>query len=293
MLQPRLVEWVTEAASAGCETGILTNGLLLTREKADELIKAGLDWICVSMDGADKDEYEKIRVGSDFERVCNNLENIAKLRRGKKPKTMINFVLMRINLHQVHQIVGLAYKLGVDQVNFKQCDVVRGEHGKGLGLFGPKPTGETRTTEKNLRKALSLARKKGIKTTSFPFTPGERPVCEQDPRDSIFIRYDGVAAPCINLANGGPTTFLGDDVVMPVVHYGRITERDILDLWDSVPCTFYRKRFRDRVQRYEDTFFKSLIGGSPPAHHRLLELAIAAMPEAPQGCKVCHYLYDL
>jgi MoaA/NifB/PqqE/SkfB family radical SAM enzyme len=50
MLHPRLAEWVQEASEAGCRTGFLTNGVLLTPEKCRQFIHAGIDWIGVSMD---------------------------------------------------------------------------------------------------------------------------------------------------------------------------------------------------------------------------------------------------
>ena len=52
LLQPRLVEWIIDANRAGCETGVLTNALLLTKETSRKLIAAGLDWICISIDGS-------------------------------------------------------------------------------------------------------------------------------------------------------------------------------------------------------------------------------------------------
>lgn len=293
LLQPRLAEWISEAKSAGCETGILTNGFLLEKELAQKLIGAGLDMICVSMDGATQDIYSKIRIGSDFERVCKNLSDIADIRAGKVPKTMINFVLMTINFHQVEEMVRLAASLGVDQVNFKQCDVVRGEHGKGYGLFGTKETKEIRRLKRALSKARGLAKKLKVQTTAFPFTPEERPVCEQDPRDSFFIRYDGAVGPCINLAIGGPTTFLGNDVTMPTVHFGQLPDQDLMGLWETETCNFYRERFQNRVKAHEDAILQSLVGGSGSSREKTLEAAIKAMPEAPEGCKVCHYLYDI
>ncbi|NNL76098.1 MAG: SDR family NAD(P)-dependent oxidoreductase, partial [Desulfobacterales bacterium] len=205
LLQPKLPEWIAEANAQGCETGFLSNGLLLRRDKLQQILDSGVDWICISMDGADAEMYEKIRVGSNFERVCENLRNIAGLRSGNRPKTMINFVLMDMNFHQVEDIVRLAARLGVDQINFKQCDVIRGESGKGHGLFKAEETKEIRRLRNLLEKARRLAKKLNILTTAFSFTPEERPVCEQDPRDSLFIRYDGRVAPCINLAIGGPT----------------------------------------------------------------------------------------
>ena len=293
LLQPRLVEWVAEAKRAGCEAGFLSNGLLLRKEKLKQLLVAGVDWICISMDGATADMYNRIRVGSDFEKVCENVARIAAMRSGHIPKTMINFVIMDINVHQIEDIVKLASRMGVDQVNFKQCDVIRGEDGKGLGLFRPGETRKIRLLKKQLAKARRLAKKLKVKTTAFAFTPQEQPVCQQDPRDSLFVRHDGAIAPCINLAIGGPTTFLGRDVTMPDVHYGRLPDDDLIDLWQSRTCQLYRERFQERVQKHDDVIVRSLVGASGAGRNRTMEKALRAMPDPPKGCNVCHYLYDI
>jgi len=293
LLQPRLTQWVEDAKVAGCETGILTNGLILTRETSHRLISAGLDWICVSIDAADKAEYERIRIGSDFEKVCANLANIAAIRSDRTPRTMINFVMMASNVHQLEDMVRLAASLGVDQVNFRQCGVIRGEHGKGLGVFETTQTPQARRGQKALAKAQKLATSLGVQTTASSFSPNQRPVCEQDPRDSMFIRHDGSVAPCISLVNGGVTTFLGTEVTMPSVHYGRLPDDDLMALWDASPCTFYRERFRQRVREYEATFVESLLGDSLRTPERLHREALKRMAEAPEGCRVCHYLYGI
>jgi len=293
LLQPRLPEWIAEAKAAGCETGFLSNGLLLKKEKLQQVLKAGLDWICISMDGADTEMYEKIRIGSNFERVCENVANIAELRAGTAPKTMINFVLMDLNFHQVEEIVRLAARLGIDQINFKQCDVIRGASGKGHGLFGIKETKDIRRLKKKLAKARRLAKKLSIMTTAFSFTPEQQPVCDQDPRDSLFIRYDGLVAPCINLAIGGPTTFLGKEVMMPNVHYGRLPQDDLMDVWQSDDCKFYRQQFEQRAKKYDEAIVARLVGFSGASRLKALQEAQEALPEPPRGCNVCHYLYDI
>ncbi|UCF93544.1 MAG: radical SAM protein [Desulfobacterales bacterium] len=292
LLQPHLAGWIAEAKAAGCETGFLTNGLLLQKHQLQGFLLAGVDWICVSMDGATKEMHESIRIGSDFDRVCENVAQIAALRRRRAPKTMINFVLMEMNFHQVEEIIRLAARLGVDQVNYKQCDVIRGEHGQDLGLFDVQETQAIRRLQKALEKARRLARRLNVQTTAFAFTPEEQPVCEQDPRNSLFVRHDGAVAPCINLAIGGPTTFLGQSVNMPTVHFGRLPEDDLLNLWETATCRFYRERFQQRVQAHEKSLMKSLIGSSSN-RLKILQAAQKAMPDAPQGCDVCHYLYDI
>lgn len=293
LLQPHLAEWVGQASKAGCETGLLTNGTLLTEDKAGQLIEAGIDWICVSVDGASADVFETIRPGACFETVCRHLRYLTSRRIGKGPRVAINFVMMEQNADQLEAIVELAAELGVDQINFKQCDVIRGESGKGFGLFADKHTKRTRRMEKRLRRARRLARKKQIETTAFAWVPEELPICAQDPRNSLFIRHDGRVAPCINLALGGPTTFLGEDVEMPSVHYGRLPDTGLEALWETERCRFYRKRFELRMSAYETGFVRSDLEPSLTKIKEALENAQKAMPSPPEGCKVCHYLYNI
>jgi hypothetical protein len=118
-------------------------------------------------------------------------------------------------------------------------------------------------------------------------------VCEQDPRDSLFVRYDGTVAPCINLALGGPTTFLGEEVTMPSVHYGRLPGDDLMDLWKTEICQFYREKFQERVEKHDHIIMNSLLGGGGGNRSKVLKEAREAMPEPPRGCNVCHYLYDI
>jgi MoaA/NifB/PqqE/SkfB family radical SAM enzyme len=187
----------------------------------------------------------------------------------------------------------LTARLGVDQINFKQCDVSRGASGKGHGLFGIKDTKEIHRLKKKLAKARHLAKKLNIMSTASSFTPEEQPVCDQDPRDSLFIRYDGLVAPCINLAIGGPTTFLGKEVMMPNVHYGRLPHDDLMDLWQSDASKSYRQQFEQRAKKYDAAIVARLTGFSGASRLRALQEAQAALPEPPKGCNVCHYLYDV
>jgi short-subunit dehydrogenase/MoaA/NifB/PqqE/SkfB family radical SAM enzyme len=293
LLQPNLVAWIREANAAGCRTGFLTNGLILNREKSLQFIQSGIDWIGFSVDGATADVYERIRKGADFKTLCQNIATISDLRTGKKPLIIINYVMMPANICDLEKIVDLASDLGVNQINFKQCDVIRGEHGRNFGLFASKETREIRKYRKILGKARRQAKKRQIQTTAFSFLPDELPVCAQDPRDSFFVRHDGYVAPCINLAMGDETSFLGNDVKMPTVHYGRLQDQNLMELWDTANCRLFRERFKQRSQAYDSVLGNSSFEASFVKLNEVLNEAKKAMPEALEGCKVCHYLYDI
>jgi MoaA/NifB/PqqE/SkfB family radical SAM enzyme len=293
LLQPRLAQWARESKSAGCETGFLTNGLLLTKEKSREFIDGGIDWVGVSMDGATPEVYEAIRRGSDFGVVCRNISDLARMRSGHTPKIMINFVMMALNRGQEEAMVRLAVSLGADQLNVKHCDVIRGAHGRDLGVFSSSETDEIKDAVKALDSARRLAEKLGLATTAFSFTPSELPVCAQDPRTSFFVRWDGMVAPCINLAIGGPSTFMGRYVTITPVHYGRLPDNDLLEMWHGEICVRFRERFHQRFRAYGGLYLDALMGGTTPDTRRIEEHAPLVMPEAPGACRVCHYLYNV
>ena len=293
LLHSDLADWIAEAKRAGCKAGFLTNGSLLNEATASRMIQAGVDWIALSADGARAETFEGIRRGADFETFCDNVRQLTGMRIDKIPRVMFNCVMMPSNIEELQGIVRLAANLQVDQVNFKQCDVVRGGEECGFGLFALKADRKVRRYEKALAKARKLARKLRIETTAFAFLPDELPVCDQDPRNSVFIRYDGRVAPCINLAIGGSSSFLGESVIMPTVHYGCLSEEDLPSLWKTESCRFYRKRFEERVKSHDEVLVRASFEPSLIKLKETLVKAQEAMPEAPQGCRTCHYLYDI
>ena len=57
------------------EVSLNTNGQLLTKDIAQRLANAGLDWLIISVDGVYKDTYESIRIGGDFNLLIQNIIN--------------------------------------------------------------------------------------------------------------------------------------------------------------------------------------------------------------------------
>ena len=291
LLQPRLFDWIKQARTHGCDTGFLTNGLLLTQDEVKRILDLEMTWIGISVDGADAPTYEAIRKKSSFDTVCRNIRYLT--RQSPRPLVMINFVIMPSNCGQLEQMVDLARDLGVDQINFKQCDVIRGNHGKGMGLFSPGPGRDVAALEKKLTRARKKARKLRIRTTAFAFVPEEQPVCPQDPRSSLFVGYDGRISPCINLAMGGPSLFLGKAVFIPQVSFGGLPGSSLPDIWANDSCQRFRDRFDQRVRAHDTSLACADIGRDLIKLKTALSDAIKAMPAPCDGCRICHYLYGI
>jgi hypothetical protein len=81
LLDKRLEERVAYAKRSGIrKVKIFCNGSLLTPGRAKGLIDAGLDEIKVSFDGANREEFERIRTPLQFDSVVQNVVDLVNLR---------------------------------------------------------------------------------------------------------------------------------------------------------------------------------------------------------------------
>lgn len=120
LLAPDLVAMVRCASERGVQVGFNTNATLLTASVAESLLDAGLDWLCVSVDGATAGAYEAVRDGASFERVSRNVRGLLDLRRRRgasRPHVSLVLVAMRRNVAELPALVRLAAGWGVDRVS--------------------------------------------------------------------------------------------------------------------------------------------------------------------------------
>lgn len=75
LLLPDLEERIALAKAAGFFDIILvTNANLLTKERADKLLKSGITKLNFSVDGWNEETYSKVRIGGNFKKVLENIE---------------------------------------------------------------------------------------------------------------------------------------------------------------------------------------------------------------------------
>jgi len=86
---------------------------------AERLVRAGLDYVIVSLDGVTQEVYETYRVGGDIRKVYDNLEALlrARERLGRSnPYIEWQFLEFDHNAHEVSQARDMAAQLGVDRL---------------------------------------------------------------------------------------------------------------------------------------------------------------------------------
>lgn len=104
-LNKNLPEMLKYIQQKKIKTELITN---LSLPLSKELIESvqGLDRLTVSIDGATKEVYEKIRVGANFKRTITNLRKIASLKK-KNQFITINYVIQKENYFEIPKMIKL------------------------------------------------------------------------------------------------------------------------------------------------------------------------------------------
>ena len=99
LLYKNLTVLIIEAKRHGLYCYLTSNGLLLNREKCIGLCKAGLDSIKISVDGSNREEYERIRLGGDFLKLLKNISLLRDIRDklGSEMRISVSAVLLEEN----------------------------------------------------------------------------------------------------------------------------------------------------------------------------------------------------
>ncbi len=117
MLHRDLAGIVSDARELGAQVNLVSNGTLLTEERAQALIDAGLSRLKLSLDAATPKAFARVREGGDLEAVLRNAEGLlARVHaRGRGPVLEVQMVLCRDNLEELPPMLALCQeRLGVD-----------------------------------------------------------------------------------------------------------------------------------------------------------------------------------
>lgn len=95
LLNSHIFEMISCCRNANIRTVLSTNGTLLNEEAAKKIIQSKLDILLLPFDGADKETFEKVRRGANFEKVLENIENFLAMKKNLAPFTIIQLIEMQ------------------------------------------------------------------------------------------------------------------------------------------------------------------------------------------------------
>jgi len=208
---------ISLAADHSSYTNINTNGLLLDRANIERLNSSGLSELTVSLDGSTSEGYLKIRKGSDFGVVFNNLRLYTEY--GEIPLKLYA-VIGEPNLKSVENLPELAKSLGVKTLEF---NIVHPPPDLVYLLPNPSQLKQTLLTLKEKCGRL------GIKTDIDVFLKPQSTSFCFAPFFSCFIDSEGYIAPCCNY---------------PQMRVGNVLKEGFLKAWNGKPL----RRFRGDIK---------------------------------------------
>jgi radical SAM protein with 4Fe4S-binding SPASM domain len=215
---PQIVSMVNYAKDKGFKVSFTSNFSLMDESKALELVKSGIDFFYISVDGSYKDLFEQIRVGSSFEGVMSNIKNLINIKEKLHSSTpALNFyvALSEDNMHDIQNIIELAEGLGISRVNFNR-----------LVIPGVKYW-ENELPLLDLWKSLPES-KLTIGRRAIPLKVYQPCVALK----GCFITYDGKVLPCNRITQMIPRSEYDS------YYLGDLNDEDLYDIWFS---NSYRK----------------------------------------------------
>jgi MoaA/NifB/PqqE/SkfB family radical SAM enzyme len=108
MVHPLFFKMVEHVSTRGSQLKIETNGHYLTPQNCERLKELGVKAVQVSLDGASRQTFNRIRVRGEFDRTIEGMRN---LRTAGVP-IEINFSPTCFNVQEIGAVVDLAYELG-------------------------------------------------------------------------------------------------------------------------------------------------------------------------------------
>ncbi len=102
---------------------ILTNGLMFKdfHARVPNVI-GNLNELGVSIDGATKETYEKLRLGGKWDKINENLECMAEQKQKHGFSFILHFVVQKDNYHEMETIIDLGEQYGADRVYLNKIE---------------------------------------------------------------------------------------------------------------------------------------------------------------------------
>jgi len=200
------------------------NFYLIDKGITKELVEMGVDKIYISLDAATKETYEKIRVGSNFEKVVDNMKNLIQTKKEMKkyfPEVAFHFIINKLNIQEIPKCIELASSIMQGENTVVQITRMLHKFKEISDLFVEIP-------EEIVKNAEEKAKSLGVKLTWNRDVPKFKPAVNQCTAWLMpFIFATGHVIPCCTGNEAGCRDFQKSTAL------GNIFEQSFRDIWNG------------------------------------------------------------
>ncbi|WP_252246664.1 radical SAM protein [Clostridium sp. ZBS4] len=223
LLHPEIKEIIKYCREKEIKVNLITNGIILNRDLSEFLIK-NIHSIRFSIDGPNKEIYELIRRGSDFDKLIKNIKEFIDIYNKSKDKRIkkigVNSVYMNQNYEYMKDVVILTKSLNIEELSFNPyCNPSFITDEKILEEFNIEDFDKLDSIFEELRieaKNLNMNVKIDEYDSSWIHNWNQ---CEYI--ESFYITWDGYITPCCAIDR------------KEMYNFGNILENDIDSLYNS------------------------------------------------------------
>jgi len=187
--------------------------------------------ITFSLDGATAHVFEKIRAGSNFERVTENIRRFVRARGSASSPILAAWTVVTLdNVGELPGIVALTNSLGLDHLTIQTFLSNWGKNEMKRRIDPVKVGLESELLREILGKASTIARETGLrmKIVSHDYYSSDRP-CPW-PWTSAYIAANGDVVPCCIIADSS------------IACMGNLFEENFRTIWNNEAYRELRRR---------------------------------------------------
>jgi MoaA/NifB/PqqE/SkfB family radical SAM enzyme len=228
-----IFKMIAYANKKGKLVHVVSNGMLLNKEIMENICKVDIGEIAISLDSTNKEKYEGIRKGADFDIVTTNIKTLVEELKKKKKKTIVSIatIIFKKNIDEIPDFVRLAKRLGVKKIAFQTLQTKENymkDYDK--EMKGQIVINEKSKLKEKIEEAKEIAKKEGI---TLIFDEIKRPGCIW-PWRGIYVNWMGDVTVCCKAF----------DYKNPLL--GNLLKQDLWEIWNGPNYQRYREFLKKR-----------------------------------------------
>lgn len=134
-LHPQFLNLIEEAKKNKIYTATSSNAHFIDAEKAEEIVKSGLDRLIISIDGLSQKTYEAYRVNGKLSKVLEGSKHLVEAKKrlnSATPHLIFQFLVVKANEHEAPNVFELGKSIGINEVRLKTAQFYDYKNGNPL-----------------------------------------------------------------------------------------------------------------------------------------------------------------
>ena len=270
LLHKDFFEMVRICKDRGKRVGFTTNGMLLIEDTIRTLVGLQLDIMGISLAGTTAGTHNRIRKGTDFDKVISHLERFRRFKAEKKtqnPALHLAYLMLKSNFHELKEILPLAKRVGAKQIVASNLTLIVDPKLSTEAIFNnTESTDYYRNTLSEIRD--KAARENIIFEYHGPGLDDASVGCRENVHRACVINVEGEVVPCVFTNPVLPSYYTFNEQSLPLrgMSFGNIRNESLTRIWNKKEYARFRALFDPETARKPEQI----------------------RPEMPQCCVKCY-----